>query len=366
VSAPIRVAVIGGGLIAQAVHLPNLAAMADRFAVAAVADISPSVAAGLGERYAGGRGYTDWRELLASHELDAIVVCSPHDTHAEIVLAALDRGLHVFVEKPLCVVPEDAETICRRQRDTGLTVQVGYMKRFDAAYLALLDALPGDAERLRMIDTVTYDPWMAREPFVPWTRMLAPADVPADVLEAGRAEEAEQVRRAVGGADADTVRAYSYSFLACLVHDVNLAHGVLDALGVDARPEGASAAEWAAGGAASFTATLPGGPRWRGAWLLLDGQLEFRERATFYFTDGVYELELPVPYWPQAERRLRVARDAAVAIETFSGDAYVAELGHFADCIEHGAVCLTPPEQAARDIELLRDLFVKTRRSLVT
>ena len=356
-SARLRVAVIGGGLIAQAVHLPNLAALDDRFEVVAVADVSPAVVRGLAARYAAGRGSTDWRELLDAHELDAVVVCSPHSTHAEIALAALGRGLHVFVEKPLCIVPEDAEAITRRQRETGLTVQVGYMKRFDPAYAALLDALPGDAERLRMIDAVTYDPWMAREPFVP--PLLAPADTPAEVLEAGRADEAEQVRRAVGAADADTVRAYSYAFLACLVHDVNLVHGVLDALGVEGTPEGA--AEWAAGGAASFSALLPGGVRWRGAWLLLDGQDEFRERATFYFTDGVYELELPVPYWPQAERRLRVARGDAVFTETFSGDTYVAELRHFADCIEHGAECRTPPQQAARDIELLRDLFVKTR-----
>jgi hypothetical protein len=40
------------------------------------------------------------------------------------------------------------------------------------------------------------------------------------------------------------------------------------------------------------------------------------------------------------------------------GDAYVAELLHFRDCVVDGAECRTPPEQARRDIELLRDLFL--------
>jgi predicted dehydrogenase len=361
VSRRLRIGVIGGGLIAQVVHLPNLARLDDAFEVAAIADVSPTVAAGLAGRYAPARGYTDWTAMLDAERLDAVVVCSPHATHAEIALAGLDRGLHVLVEKPLCIAPDDATAICRRRDETGLVVQVGYMKRYDPAYEAFLDALPTSPGGLRLIDVITYDPWMARDPFVPWASVLRGDDVAPTIAEAGRRAEIEQVQRAVGRSDPAVVRAYSYTFLACLVHDVNLVHGVLDRLGVDGAVEPLAASDWAGGHAASFTARLPGGATWSCAWLLLRGLMDFRERASLYFDDAIHELEMPVPYWPDAERVHRVtgvqAGAHAVTNDRHADDAYVAELRHFHACVTDGIACRTPPEQALRDIELLRDLY---------
>jgi Oxidoreductase family, NAD-binding Rossmann fold len=353
VSRRLRTAVVGGGLIAQAIHLPNLARCADAFEIVAIADVSRRVADGLAARYAPARAYTEWRAMLDDEHLDAIVVCSPHATHAEVALAALDRGLHVLVEKPLCIAPEDAAAICRRRDETSLVVQVGYMKRYDAAYEPFLDALPPSADGLRLVDVVTYDPWMAREPFVPWSRMIRGDDVPQAVLAAARGAEAEQVERAVGSADPAVVRAYSYTFLACLVHDVNLVHGALERLGIgDVEP--LSAAHWAGGDAASFTARLPSGAVWQCAWLLLRGLEDFRERAAFYFAESIHELEMPVPYWPDAPRVHRISgkRD-----DEYTGDAYVGELRHFHACVVDGIACRTPADQGARDLALLRDLF---------
>jgi hypothetical protein len=161
------------------------------------------------------------------------------------------------------------------------------------------------------------------------------------VIAAAGRDEAEQVRRAVGTADPEAVRAYSYTFLACLVHDVNLVHGALDRLGVTGAIEPLSAAAWAAGEAASFTARLPGGATWQCAWLLLRGLEDFRERARLYFGDAIHELELRAPY-------------------QHAGDSYLAELRHFHDCVVDGVVCRTPPEQGARDVELLARLFRAT------
>jgi predicted dehydrogenase len=346
----IRIGVVGGGLIAQAVHLPRLEAMPG-FALTAIADPSPRVSEALGARYRV-PAYLDWRDLLEREPLDAVAVCSPHSTHAAVALAALDLGLHVFVEKPLCITVEDARLIAARAEETGRVVQVGYMKRHSDAFGAFIAALP-DAAGLRLIDVVTYDPWMAREPFVPWSAMVQADDVPAEVRAAGAADEARQVEQAVGRDDPATVRAFSYTFLACLVHDVNLVHGALDALGVDGPVQPLAAAHWADGDAAAGTMRLPNGALWHCSWAMLRGIEEFEERVTLLFADGVHELRFPMPYDVTLPVRHR-AHDRSAEHVT---DAYAAELGAFHASITTGAPNLAPPEQSIRDLALLRDLF---------
>jgi predicted dehydrogenase len=358
---PLRVGVVGGGLIAQAIHLPRLAAMPDRFAIAGIADPSARVIEALAARYAPARGYLDWRELLEGEVLDAVVVCSPHSTHAAVVLAALERGLHAFVEKPLCITVEDAEAIAGRASATGLVVQVGYMKRHSEAFAAFTRELP-DAAGLRVVDVVTYDPWLAREPFVPWGDMVQAGDVPDAVVAAGAADEARQIRQAVGRDDPETIRAFSYTFLACLVHDVNLVHGVLDALGVDEPVEPVAGAAWADGNAGTGTLRLPGGGVWNTAFTLLPGIEHFEERMTLLFDDGVHELRFPMPYDAALPivRRVVDAPGGVHRDRTFEGpeDSYAAELVHFSDSVRSGGPNLTPADQSIRDLALLRDLFL--------
>jgi len=361
----LRVGVVGGGLIAQAVHLPNLAAMPERFEIAAIADPSARVGEALVRRYAPARAYLDWRELLERETLDAVVVCSPHSTHAAIIAAALDSGLHVFVEKPLCITVEDAQAVAARASGTGLVVQVGYMKRFAPAYEALAGGLPA-AGGLRLIDVVTHDPGMAREPFVPWSQMTQASDLPAAVRRAAAADEARQVEQAVGRGDDATVRAYSYTFLACLVHDVNLVNGLLDALGVEGAPQAVSSAVWAGGDAGSVTLRLPGGALWHCSWMLLRRLMHFGERVSLYFDDAVHQLELPMPYDPALPGRHRVIDAPSGAhrerCDELAADGYVAELEHFHACVTTGASTRTPAEQAVRDIAVLRDLFGQHRQ----
>ena len=100
----VRVGVVGGGLVAQAMHIPNLAALTSRFQLVGLAEPSETVRTALGARYGIAGLHADYRALLDAGGLDAVVIASPAGTHAEVALAALDAGLHVL-SRSRCASP---------------------------------------------------------------------------------------------------------------------------------------------------------------------------------------------------------------------------------------------------------------------
>ncbi len=238
------------------------------------------------------------------------------------------------------------------------------MKRYAPAYAAFLDALPATAGALRAIDVVTYDPWMAREPFVPWGRMVSADDIPESARRDLAEQEARQVGQAVGDDAPEAVRTFAYTFLGALSHDINLIHGVLDRLGIAAEP--VRSATWAGADAASATLRLPGGGQWHTTWLMLRGLEDFEERARVYFDDAIHELTFDVPYHVQKPVRHAITTGAAGGarrqVDLLVGDPYRVELERFHAAITSGAENLTPPGQSVADLRVLRDLYLRRDR----
>jgi predicted dehydrogenase len=265
-----------------------------------------------------------------------------------VTLDALDAGLHVLVEKPLCVTVRDAETIVARAQEARRVVQVGYMKRFDPAYEALLERLPA-AGRLQLAGTMTVDPGIG-ERLRP-RGFVDPGDVGPEVARALRAITAEQVAEAVGSDDPRHVTPFSDAFLGALVHDVNLVLGVCD----DAwRVTDAAAA---ADGSLAYGAWASGGgARWTAVWLLLPAAGTFSEELRLFAANGVLGLRFPAPYHGSAPAELRVDGEASTRWRP-AANAYVRQLEHFHACVTRGIACRTPAEQGARDVALLTDLY---------
>ena len=193
---PRRVGVIGAGLISQAMHLPHLALLRDRFELAVVADPSRTVRERVGDRFGIPRA---GRDRIGGHRppgLEGVVVGTPNATHASIVLEALAAGLDVFVEKPLAISLEDVDAIVEAQRASGRVVQVGYNNRFDRSYERLVSELPASADGLRYVSVLMHDPEFG--PYFGAEDLARGSDVPADVIEQTRADEAAQVKQAVG------------------------------------------------------------------------------------------------------------------------------------------------------------------------
>lgn len=129
------VGVIGAGPGASALHLPTLAALADRFEIVHVADggsgRAAQVAASVGARFSSGVD-----GLLADPRVDVVVASGPPASHAEHVLAAIDAGKRaVLCEKPLATTQTDAELVVARARDAGTVLVVGTNHLFDRAWV---------------------------------------------------------------------------------------------------------------------------------------------------------------------------------------------------------------------------------------
>ena len=101
--------------------------------VAAVCD-SSSYVLGVLRKYTGVRTYGDYEAMLREVDLDAVLIATPSRTHAAMVRAALDRGLHVFCEKPFTLTPRDADGLVELADNKALVTQVGYHNRFVGAF----------------------------------------------------------------------------------------------------------------------------------------------------------------------------------------------------------------------------------------
>jgi predicted dehydrogenase len=101
-TAAVRVGLVGAGAFARGTLLPILDSF-DDVAIGAVCTRSGASAKSVADRRAVPVVSTDWRELVSSSELDALVIATPHAQHAEITAAALAAGKAVFVEKPLAI-----------------------------------------------------------------------------------------------------------------------------------------------------------------------------------------------------------------------------------------------------------------------
>jgi predicted dehydrogenase len=324
VEGPVAIGVVGAGLVAQVVHLPLLQRLGGLYRVTSLAEPDAAVREAVAARHAIAGAHADHRSLLEAGGIEALLVCSPDATHAQVVVDALEAGLHVLVEKPLCLTPEEGEWIVAARDRAGLVVQVGYMKRYDPAVEALLDELPPGWTPLH-ITTATFDPGL---------------------------------RQAFGTRPAAAAMRVEEAFLGALIHDVNLVHAILARSGSRAvRIVDAFGDETRAGG----TIELDGGARWTAVWLALPGAGTFREHIALYAADGVRELEFPAPYAlhePTVYRHLRAGGEGAIATARTSWrEAYERQLRHFHAAITGATACRTPAEEGVADVRLLTQLL---------
>jgi len=107
---PIRVAVVGCGRGTLVHHAPVLQRLS-QFELTAFADIEASRLRNAASRFSVSQTFTDYRELLGRKDIDAVAIVTPPESHAEIGLAVLRSGKHLFLEKPLALTLKECDQL---------------------------------------------------------------------------------------------------------------------------------------------------------------------------------------------------------------------------------------------------------------
>lgn len=128
----IRVGIIGTGWIADA-HMASYKKMPD-VEIVAGADLIPGKAEAFFKKhgYENVRCYPDHKALIDNEKLDCVSICTYNRQHAGPTIYALEHGINVLLEKPMCVTLEEAIEICRAEKKSGKVLSIGFQPRFDA------------------------------------------------------------------------------------------------------------------------------------------------------------------------------------------------------------------------------------------
>jgi len=160
----VRTGFVGTGGIAQG-HLSRVQANPEAELVS-VCDVVEEKARAAASKY-GGNPYNDFREMMEKVDLDAVYVCLPPHVHGDVEIMAAERGISLFIEKPLASDPETPEKIAKAVSKAGVVSSVGYNWRYSDATDRALEIMKDRPLGL----VVGY--WMGGLPGVAWWRVKA-------------------------------------------------------------------------------------------------------------------------------------------------------------------------------------------------
>jgi predicted dehydrogenase len=350
--APLRVGVVGLGEVAQVVHLPILESLPDRYQLTAVCDLSPTLRKSVGDRYGVTRRYEDVASMVEEAPLDCVLVLTSDEYHTDAVLAALDAGLHVLVEKPMCLAPSEAQAIIEARDRSGCVVMVGYMRRFAPAFAAAKEYLPklGPIRYARVHDVIGRNQLMIDQA----ARVIRPDDLPAEAMQDRWARGGRLVREALG--DVPEVLGGTYRLLCGLgSHDLS---ALRELLGPPRRV--AAARQWQNGGYIAalleyddFCVSYETG---------VDDQLRFDAHLEVYGASASFRLQYDTPYIRHLPTTLHLEETVGdefrrTTVRPHLKDPYTCELEEFAACVTDGVPVKTTPEDYVQDMELFVEII---------
>jgi scyllo-inositol 2-dehydrogenase (NADP+) len=162
----LRVALIGLGKMGLS-HFSIINAN-PRVKVVAICDTAAYLLGALG-KYIDAKMYTDYRKMISTEQLDAVIVATPSHIHADAVANLIQHRIHTFCEKPFCVEVADGARLTDAAEAAGVVNQVGYHYRFVASFNELKRLIQaGELGRVHHIRAEAFGPVVLRPTGSTW------------------------------------------------------------------------------------------------------------------------------------------------------------------------------------------------------
>jgi myo-inositol 2-dehydrogenase/D-chiro-inositol 1-dehydrogenase len=155
---PVNIGLIGAGRIGH-VHAQNLAFRVPGARLAAVADIAYPAAQECAAAAGGVAAFPNYHTILDDPAIQAVVICSSTNTHAQIIEEAAACGKHIFSEKPLDLNLGRIDQVLEAVKGAGVKLQVGFNRRFDANFSRVRDIVAsGQIGQPHLVRITSRDP----------------------------------------------------------------------------------------------------------------------------------------------------------------------------------------------------------------
>ncbi len=154
----LNVGIIGAGRIGQ-VHAKSITYHIPQAKIVAISDIYYEGAEKVAESLGIPNAYKDYHEILNNPEIDAVLICSSTDTHADIAVEAAEAGKHIFCEKPVDLTVAKIKKVIAAVEKAGVKLQIGFNRRYDHNF-AEIKRLANDGKlgKLQTIKITSRDP----------------------------------------------------------------------------------------------------------------------------------------------------------------------------------------------------------------
>lgn len=154
----LNVGIIGAGRIGQ-VHAKSITYHIPQAKIVAISDIYYEGAEKVAESLGIPNAYEDYHEILNNPEIDAVLICSSTDTHADIAVEAAEAGKHIFCEKPVDLTVAKIKKVIAAVEKAGVKLQIGFNRRYDHNFVEIKRlANDGKLGKLQTIKITSRDP----------------------------------------------------------------------------------------------------------------------------------------------------------------------------------------------------------------
>jgi 2-hydroxy-4-carboxymuconate semialdehyde hemiacetal dehydrogenase len=149
-----RIALAGAGAFGEK-HLDGLQNI-DGVEIISVISRTGEQAAEVAKKYGATHSSTELADALGRDDVDAVILCTPTQIHAEQAIACMDAGKHVQIEIPLADNLTDSQAVLDKQKDTGLICMVGHTRRFNPSHQYVHNKISAGDFNIQQMDVQTY------------------------------------------------------------------------------------------------------------------------------------------------------------------------------------------------------------------